>query len=115
MISNPTVNPATKIDLFITNNQDKVSHAGVSHICISDHSLIYAISILCIPTRSSNIILSKQFKNFEPTFFRRELSLAPWHTVTCLNDPNFAWTVWRDLFLYVLAVIKDYDIAFDAV
>ena len=76
----------------------KFSHASVSHIGISDHSLIYAISKLCIPTRSSNVIFSRQFKNFEPTCFRRELSLAPWHTVTCLNDPNSAWTVCETCF-----------------
>ena len=103
-----TASTATTIDLFITNNPGKFSHASVSHIGISDHSLIYAISKLCIPTRSSNIIFSRQFKNFEPTCFRRELSLAPWHTVTCLNDPNSAWTVWRDLFLHVSNIHAPY-------
>ena len=96
-----TASTATTIDLFITNNPGKFTQSGVSHIGVSDHSLIYAISKLCIPTRPSNIVFSRKFKNFEPTCFRQDLSLAPWHTVTCLNDPNSAWKVWRDLFLHV--------------
>ena len=94
--------------MYITNNPDKFAHSGVSHIGISDHSLIYAISKLCIPTCPSNIIFSRQFKNFEPTCFRQDLSLAPWHSVTNLNDPNSAWSVWRDLFLHVSNIHAPY-------
>lgn len=45
-----TASTVTTIDLFLTNNPGKISHAGVSHVGISDHSLIYATSKLCIPT-----------------------------------------------------------------
>ena len=103
-----TANTATTVDLFITNNPDKYSHSGISRISISDHSLIYAISKLCIPTRPSNIIFSRQFKNFEPTCFRQDLSLAPWHSVTDLHDPNSAWSVWRNLFLHVSNIHASY-------
>ena len=62
-----TANTATTIDLFITNNPGKFTQSGISHIGVSDHSLIYAISKLCIPTRPPNIVFSRKFKNFEPT------------------------------------------------
>ena len=34
---------ATIIDLILTNVPEKISHAGVIHVGISDHSLIYAV------------------------------------------------------------------------
>ena len=76
-----TENTASTIDSFMTNNHSKFSRYGVSHIGISDHSLIYAIRKLCIPTRNPNIIISGQFRNFDPNMFREKLALAPWHII----------------------------------
>ena len=44
-------------------------------IGISDHSLIYVIGKLCIPTGTTNIILSRQFRNFDPNMLREDLAL----------------------------------------
>ena len=35
-------NVQTLIDLIIVSNPDKVTNTGVSHLGISDHSLVYA-------------------------------------------------------------------------
>ena len=96
-----TENTASTIDLFMTNNHSKFSRSGVFHIGISDHSLIYAIRKLCIPTRTPNIIISRQFRNFDPNMFREDLALAPWHIIENEKNPSYAWKIWRDMFLHI--------------
>lgn len=85
-----TVNTATEIDLFITNVRTvQINFLTLLSPILTLVPIIHLFtSKLCIPTRSSNIILSRQFNNFEPSCFRREFSLAPRHTVTCFNNPN---------------------------
>lgn len=53
-------------------------------------------------------IFSRQFKNNELTHIRWDLDMVPWHTVTCFNKLNSAWTVWRDLFLQVTNINAPY-------
>ena len=96
-----TASSSTLIDLFLTNNPCKFSHHGVSHIGISDHSLIYAVRKSFISTGSSTIINSRQLRNFDPTMFRRDLALAPWQSVENITDPNVAWNAWRNMFLNI--------------
>ena len=82
-----TASSSTLIDLFLTDNPCKFSHHGVSHIGISDHSLIYAVRKSFISTGAPTIINSRQLRNFDPTMFRRDLALAPWQSVDC-HDPT---------------------------
>ena len=96
-----TASSSTLIDLFLTNNPCKFSHHGVSHIGISDHSLIYAIRKSFISTGVPTIINSRQLRNFDPTMFRRDLALAPWQSVENITDPNVAWNAWRNMFLNI--------------
>ncbi|KAK2547548.1 hypothetical protein P5673_032465, partial [Acropora cervicornis] len=96
-----TASSSTLIDLFLTNNPCKFSHHGVSHIGISDHSLIYAIRKSFISTAVPTIINSRQLRNFDPTMFRRDLALAPWQSVENITDPNVAWNAWRNMFLNI--------------
>ena len=96
-----TASSSTLIDLFLTNNPCKFSHHGVSHIGISDHSLIYAVRKSFISTGSPTIINSRQLRNFDPTMFRRDLALAPWQSVENITDPNVAWNAWRNMFLNI--------------
>jgi len=96
-----TASSSTLIDLFLTNNPCKFSHHGVSHIGISDHSLIYAIRKSFTSTGVPTIINSRQLRNFDPTMFRRDLALAPWQSVENITDPNVAWNAWRNMFLNI--------------
>ena len=76
-----TASSGTLIDLFLTNNPCTFSHHGVSHIGISDHSLIYAIRKSFITTGTPTFIKSRQLRKFDPTMFRRDLALVPWQSV----------------------------------
>ena len=96
-----TASSSTLIDLFLTNNPCKFSHHGVSHILISDHSLIYAIRKSFISTGVPTIINSRQLRNFDPAMFRRDLALAPWQSVENITDLNVAWNAWRNMFLNI--------------
>ena len=64
-----TASSSTLIDLFLTNNLCKFSHHGVSHIGISNHSLIYAVRKSFISTGAPTIINIRQLKKFDPTMF----------------------------------------------
>ena len=57
---------ATTIDLFITDNQSKFSHAGVSHIGISDHSLFTPIANYAFQLVSRILFLAGNIKILNP-------------------------------------------------
>ena len=48
-----TCNSSTLIDLIFTNYPEHVVCSGVSHISISDHSLVYAYHKLSLPSEST--------------------------------------------------------------
>ena len=51
-----TASSATLIDHIFTNSLDRVVCSGVSHISISDHSLIYAFRKLSVGTPTGYIL-----------------------------------------------------------
>ena len=67
------------IDLIFTNQPDLVSFLGVSHVGISDHSLVYAFWKVSIPPASKGIKLVnyRQFKQFESVNFRADITMKP--------------------------------------
>ena len=70
LITEPTrVTPSSSslIDLIFTNHPDLVSFSGVTHVGISDHSLVYAFRKVSIPPASKGIKLVnyRQFKHFD--------------------------------------------------
>ena len=73
LITEPTrITPSScsLLDLIFTNRPDCVCLSGVSHVSISDHSLVYAtpcIRKIAIPAVSKGIKLLnyRQFKHFE--------------------------------------------------
>ena len=92
------------IDLIFTNQPDLVSFSGVSHVGISDHSLVYAFRKVSIPPASKGIKLVnyRQFKHFESVNFRADISSQPWDVLKGLFDPNeLMWIKWKALFLKV--------------
>ena len=60
-----TASSSTLIDLIYTNSPDRVVCSGVSHISISDHSLVYAFHKLSIefPSRGHNTVTYRKLKN----------------------------------------------------
>ena len=62
LIDEPTrITPSTStlIDLIFTSHQDNIICSGVSHVGISDHSLVYVYRKISIPAPSKGINLLK--------------------------------------------------------
>ena len=77
--------------------------SGVTHVGISDHSLVYAYRKISIPSVSKgiNLISYRQFKHFNSNNFRNDVSTQPWDDIKELYDPNDMWKKWKELFLSV--------------
>jgi hypothetical protein len=71
---------ATIMDLILTNSSEKISHAGVIHVGISDRSLIYAVHIFKPLKRRPTIKKDRNFKHFSETEFISDLTNIPWQT-----------------------------------
>lgn len=78
---------STLIDLIFTNSPDRVVCSGVSHIGISDHSLVYST------------VKHRKFKNFDSASFRHDIPLQNWSNIESCTDPNSMWTAWKQLFV----------------
>ena len=112
LINEPTrITPSTStlIDLIFTNQPNNVNCSGVSHVAISDHSLIYAYRKISIPTASKgiNLVSYRQFKHFNSANFRAEIFAQPWDDLKIFYDPNDMWKKWKDLFLTVRAIASE--------
>ena len=102
LIDEPTrITPSTStlIDLIFTSHQDNVICSGVSHVGISDHSLVYVYRKISIPAPSKgiNLINYRQFKHFNSTNFRNDILAQPWDDIKTFYDPNDMWKKWKDL------------------
>ena len=78
LISEPTRitdKSSTLIDVIFTNCPDRVVCSGVSHIGISDHSLVYAFRKVSIdlPNKGHNTVYYRKFKNFDSVAFRYDI------------------------------------------
>ena len=97
-----TPSTSTTIDLFLTNEPSKYRNAGVSHIGISDHSVIYAARKLVLPKTSIKYTKSRSYKRFVPELFVRDIDSVPWDNILQFNDPIVAWASWRDSFMKIV-------------
>ena len=107
LIDEPTRITATMfslIDHVITNTPEKISHSGVVHTGISDHSLVFAIrKIRIIQKKENNAYEIRNMKNFEEIKFLNDLLSQHWEYVYFIgSDPNDMWEIWKELFLEVL-------------
>ena len=78
LITEPTrITPlsSTLIDVIFTNLPDNTTCSGVSHIGISDHSLIYVYRKISSPSviKGTSTITYRQFKNFNRNTFRSDI------------------------------------------
>jgi hypothetical protein len=69
MIDHPTrITDSTSflLDVALVTNPENISQSGVSHVGISDHSLIYACRKLSFSygKNQSKVIRSRDFKNY---------------------------------------------------
>ena len=77
-IQTPTrITPTTSslIDVIITQIGDsKTLESGAIQLGISDHSLVYLCRKISIPKEPPRIIFTRQFKNYQASLFKQELS-----------------------------------------
>ena len=99
-----TSSSSTLLDLIFTNCPDKVACSGVSHVGISDHSLVYAYRKLCIDRSGSGhkTVTYRKFKNFSSESFRNDIASQRWDDLLNFEDPNDMWLAWKTLFLNVV-------------
>ena len=95
LISEPTritKSSSTLIDLIFTNSPDKIVCSGVSHISISDHSLIYAFRKLStgLFTKGHSTVTYRKFKNFDSASFRNDIWLQNWDEIRAHDRAHFA-------------------------
>ena len=89
--------------MIFTNRPENVYCSRVSHVAISDHSLVYAYRKISISTLSKgvNLIKYRQFKHFNSANFYADILAQPWDDIKQLYDPNDMWRRWKELFLNV--------------
>ena len=83
----------TLIDLIYTNYTDRVGCSGVSHMAISDHSLVYIYRKLSsdLPSKGHSAISYRFFRNFDRENFRNEIPQQNW-SFDESEDPNLVWS-----------------------
>ena len=106
MINEPTrvtLTTSSLIDHVVTNTPEKISHSGVVHTGISDHSLIYAIRKIRHFQKNDDFVEIRNMKNFNENNFVNELLNQHWECIYFFGkDPNHMWEIWKELFLEVL-------------
>ena len=83
-----TENVQTLIDLITVSNPDKVTNTGVSHLGISDHSLVYANVRM---RKEKQQLITKTVKNYsklDTQSFKADIESAPWSVCEVFYDLN---------------------------
>lgn len=96
-----TPNSKTLIDLFLTNEPDKITLSGVSHVGYSVHSMIYASRKQASPKLFARVIKSRQYKHFVLDNFLSDIEMVPWAMKEYVDDLIKAWELWKQSFLPV--------------
>jgi len=79
----------TLIDVIFTNCQNNIVSAGVSHVSVSDHSLICVFRKISINSPKGHSTLTyRKFSNFDTARFRYDILTQDWDRVNSYDDPN---------------------------
>lgn len=89
VISEPTritEHSKTLIDIICTNTLERVVCSGVFYTSLSDHSTVYVIRKISIPTKKVHTkIETRNYKHFNEESFISDLSMVDW---TCVTQPE---------------------------
>jgi hypothetical protein len=88
------------IDLIFMNILDKIVCSCVSHVGISDHSLVYAFRKLStgLSNKGHTTVTCRKFKNFDSACFRNNISSQNWDDINTYDNPNEMSHVWKNIF-----------------
>ena len=99
-----TPSSSTLIDVIFASHPNNLC-SGVSHISISDHSLVYVYRKISSPplTKGINNILYRKFKNCDAHSFHADIAVQPWDELMGMVNTNrkIMWLKWKSLFLEV--------------
>ena len=86
----------------LTNSPNRVVSSGVLHLSISDHSLIYVIRKIAIPSKTKPTTTTvRQMKHFNAEKFRKDLEMLLSEDTMDFDDPDDMWSRWKNIFLTV--------------
>ena len=86
-----TQNSETLIDVALTNCPENIINSGVVHVGISDHSLIYICRKISFLKTQPKLIESRNYKNYNPDHFNRDLDNLLNQYTWESNDPDVLW------------------------
>ena len=93
-----TQNSETLIDVALTNCPENIINSGVVHVGISDHSFIYIFRKISFVKTQPKLIESRDYKNYNPDHFWRDLdnflNQYTWES----NDPDALWFQFKFVF-----------------
>ena len=90
-----TASSSTLIDLIYTNSPDRVVCSGVSHISITDHSLVLSIEF---PSRGHNTVTYRKLKNFNSDRFVMTFFCKIGMTFIVMTILTDMWDAWKKVF-----------------
>ena len=91
-------NKQTLIELIITSHPENINVTGVSHLGISDHSLVYANLRM---RREKKKLITKtitNYKNFYSEQFRSDIECALWSVCEVFYDIDDQVWAWQHLY-----------------
>ena len=96
-----TENSETLIDVALTNCLETIMNSGVVHVGISDHSLIYICRKISFVKTQPKLIESRNYKNYNPGHFNRDLDNLLNQYTWESNDPDVLWFQFKFVFIKV--------------
>ena len=95
---------STLIDHIYTNFDEKIAHAHVCIISISDHFAGFCNRKLnnCVKCNTHQTIIYRSFKNFDENSFINDMHGVPWETIEYFTDINEIVEVWNNMFLEIV-------------
>jgi len=93
-----TPNSETLIDVALTNCPENIMNSGVVHVGISDHSLIYVCRKISFVKTQPKLIESRNYKNYNPGHFNRDLDNLLNQYTWESNDPDVLWFQFKFVF-----------------
>ena len=93
-----TQNSETLIDVALTNCPENIMNSGVVHVGISDHSLIYNCQKISFVKTQPKLIESRNYKNYNPGHFNRDLDNLLNQYTWESNDPDVLWFQFKFVF-----------------
>ena len=96
-----TATSSTLIDLVFSTNVEKIGKAGVIHLSISDHSLVYVVRQARSIKQPPKTITLRTYNTYNDKKFIEDIQSAPFQIIESCDDPDTCWSLWKTMFTEV--------------